>query len=359
MGIRYERDNRKATNGPMIFFSIYRDEAFEEEIRGAFLSGLSFYAYKFPNDNMLCYGSSEGFIEGMGTPGFVIGMFSPDLPIFTIPYKGANRDSQKGSYYTMPDASTSEAEYVNEVKEIVAKLKNDNGGKIVAARVKITHKTIDIAEEFYNLSSRFPTAFVFCFSTPATGCWIGASPELLLESHDEKLHTMALAGTRQSGTQGEWDDKNIDEQQMVTDYILSTFKSNGLEPQAAAPVTLETGNIEHICTRIEAEAKELDTERLSSLLKQLSPTPALCGYPKESALSEIKRLENFERGCYGGFCGPFHSVHDFTLHVTLRCASVTEKKICAYAGAGITRFSNPQSEWEETNLKLRNIFPDF
>ena len=87
MGIRFERNNRKATNGPLIFFSIVKDEAFVEEIRGAYISGLSFYAYRYPGDSMMSYGSSEGYVVGIETPGFVIGMFDPSKPFLTIPYK--------------------------------------------------------------------------------------------------------------------------------------------------------------------------------------------------------------------------------------------------------------------------------
>ena len=115
MGIRYDKTNRKATNGPMFFFSIMQDELFAEEIRSAFISGLSFYAYRFPGDTMLTYGSSEGYVEGLGEPGFVIGRFLPDMPLITIPNKGLSVEKSKRqglenlteSKFEFPLASTS------------------------------------------------------------------------------------------------------------------------------------------------------------------------------------------------------------------------------------------------------------
>ena len=184
MGIRFERDNRKPTNGALFFFSLYRDEAFEEEIRGAYISSLSFYAYRFPHDNMLCYGSSEGYVEGLGEPGFVIGMFSPELPFITVPYKGTRTKAVNTSCYSMPDSSTSREDYEKEVTEIVSELKSRDGGKVVSARVLLKDSDFDIAEKFYDLCQKFPEAFVFCFGTPATGVWIGASPELLLSARE-------------------------------------------------------------------------------------------------------------------------------------------------------------------------------
>lgn len=355
MGIRFERDSRKATNGPLIFFSILQDEAFEEEIRSAFLSGLSFYAYRFPNDSMFSYGSSEGYVEGVGTPGFTIGMFNKDNPFITIPYAGTKKVSEPHSFYSMPSKSTLYEDYSNEVTKIIEDLKGEHNSKVVAARVVVKENPdFDIAENFYELCRRFPESFVFCFSTPATGCWIGASPELLLTGKPGILESMALAGTRQKGDNEPWDKKNIEEQSIVKNYISEILLQNGLIPIEEETYTKKAGTIEHICTPIKANSSgDID---LTKLLKDLSPTPALCGFPKEFAYKEIQKLENFERGCYGGFCGPFHSTDDFHFNVVLRCAAINEKRQCLYAGGGITSRSNINQEWEETNLKLNNIF---
>ena len=122
MGIRYDRESRRTTNGPMFFFSILKDETFQEEIRSAFLSGLSFYAYRQPFDKMFCYGASEGYIEGLGEPGFVISFFSPEKPYITIPYHSTktNRNTTyKPFYFTPPSASTSFEDYSTEVNHII------------------------------------------------------------------------------------------------------------------------------------------------------------------------------------------------------------------------------------------------
>lgn len=353
MGIRFERNNRKATNGPLIFFSIVKDEAFIEEIRGAYISGLSFYAYRYPGDSMMSYGSSEGYEEGIEIPGFFIGMFDPSKPFLTIPYKGTAKSETIPFQYSMPAASTSFDEYSNEVSEIVRQIKEGKGDKVVAARVIVEEKEVDIAEKFYQLCSRFPDAFVFCFSTPATGCWIGASPEILLKGHESTLSSMALAGTREAGSDTEWDAKNREEQRIVKDYILKCLSDSNLSPYEVDTFTLTAGPVEHICTEINAEiSPDLN---LQSLLKELSPTPALCGSPKNFALKTIEKLEKFDRGCYGGFCGPFHSLNDFTFNVVLRCSSVSEKKICTYVGGGITSDSKIEKEWQETELKAQKL----
>lgn len=351
MGIRFDRDVKRATNGPIIFFSDAMSEgAFSEEVRGAILSGLSFYSYRLPGDMMISFGSSEGYLTSLGTPGFVVGRFLPQLPYLTIPYKGSGKKTDDIAGFVMPEKSTSYEEYSREVEGILDFLENhDRLGKVVAARVIVKEEGIDPASLFFRLLRQYPDAFVFCFSTPATGCWIGASPELLLKGKDGIVETMALAGTRVCGTTEPWDIKNIEEQKMVKDFIGEVFRNNGLSPIFEDTYTREAGQIEHICTPVTARIPgnfDLDT-----FLHRLSPTPALCGLPKEEALEIIKKYENFDRGCYGGFCGPYHSVNEFHFNVVLRCASLTERKICNYIGGGITIKSVVSSEWEETSLK--------
>lgn len=350
MGIRYERDRAKPTNGTVIYFSIYRDEAFQEDLRGAFYTGLSFYAYREPGSEMISFGSSESFMEGIGIPGFVIGLFSPRLPFITIPYKGTKATGFRESFYTMPSASTSFSEYQKEVTQIISDIEGGKCEKVVAARVMVENTSLDIADKFYDLCERFPEAYIFCFGTPATGCWIGASPELLLQGKEGSLESMALAGTRPAGSSGEWDAKNIEEQKYVEEYICDTFLSQGLEVYTGNTFTKNAGKIEHICTPVYAE-KGVGSFHLESLLKTLSPTPALCGTPKAEALHAIESLENFDRGCYGGFCGPYRSEGDFTFNVVLRCASVAKDSFCVYVGGGITGRSEVQTEWKETELK--------
>lgn len=356
MGIRYDSGIRRATNGPIIFFSDpSSQESFAEEIRGAIISNLSFYSYKKPGDLMISFGSSEGYLSGITEPGFVIAPFDPSKPYITIPYKGCRKDSVTLDHYKFPEVSTSYSDYKEEVEKVIEDLQAIRGGKVVASRVVIRDGYLDLAAQFYDFCNRFPDAFVFCFSTPSTGCWIGASPELLLESRDGYINSMALAGTRKAGVSEEWDEKNKEEQEIVVRYITEVFNGNGLNPIIGENYNKKTGTLEHICTPITFKIEETVPD-LEPLLKNLSPTPALCGSPKEFAFREIKKYEQFDRGCYGGFCGPYHSINDFSFNVVLRCAAVRENKYCIYAGGGITSMSNVETEWHETESKILNTF---
>lgn len=357
MGIRFEYGSRKATNGPMIFFSDPVSEVnLQEEIRGAIESRLCFYAYHLPGDMMVSFGSSEGVVEGIGQPGFVISPFLPDQISYTIPYAPTARNNAQ-EQYPFPEASTTREDYYSEIEAIQLSIGRYDDKKIVAARVRVDYSRMDVAGTFLQLTKTYPDAYVFCFSTPQTGCWIGATPELLLSRHNRKFTTMALAGTRKAYTPGPWDLKNEKEQQMVVAYIEHCLAANSLNVRNEGPTTRRAGAIEHICSYIEAETEKSDFSLgiLRHLLHTLSPTPATAGVPKEDALRIITTNEKFDRAFYGGFCGPFRSIDDFTFFVMLRCGRAEANRFALFAGGGITAMSEKAAEWEETELKLTTL----
>ena len=136
---------------------------------------------------------------------------------------------------------------------------------------------------------------------------------------------MALAGTRKAGSQECWDIKNIEEQSMVTEYIKGIMQKHNLHTETSPTFNKIAGKVEHICTPLTAISRTLSPpDTLSAILHDLSPTPALCGTPREVALEIINENEHFKRGCYGGFCGPYRSPSDFTFYVNLRSALTEE-----------------------------------
>lgn len=175
---------------------------------------------------------------------------------------------------------------------------------------------------------------------------------------------MALAGTRPRTNDASaqhpfnfnapaWDTKNIDEQQLVVDFITDCLGRHHLSPDVSWRFTRTAGPVEHCCTSI--TAKTPHAIDLGSLLRDLSPTPAVCGSDREEAVSIINRFESFDRQCYGGFFGPVKAADDFDLYVNLRSCRVYDDGAALFAGGGITLLSDPDDEWNETERKLSTL----
>jgi salicylate biosynthesis isochorismate synthase len=93
---------------------------------------------------------------------------------------------------------------------------------------------------------------------------------------------------------------------------------------------------------------------LLSLASQLHPTPAVGGLPRESALEWIAEHEQ-DRGWYAAPFGWFDAHGDGELMVALRSALLQPGEAHLFAGAGIVADSQPQAEYDETELKLAGM----
>ncbi len=92
-----------------------------------------------------------------------------------------------------------------------------------------------------------------------------------------------------------------------------------------------------------------------AFLKNLHPTPAISGSPKEISVQHILNTEKHERAYYTGFLGPVN-LHEYSqVFVNLRCLKYENHKLIIYTGAGITADSVPEKEWEEVQLKAQTI----
>lgn len=258
--------------------------------------------------------------------------------------------------YGFPRVSTSRMTHRKMVEEITNDIKSGKLSKCVAARAIVKNGNVDISATFHALCSRLPDAFVFAFSTDRTGTWMGASPEVLLTKRGNEYCSYALAGTRLVGTIAAWDEKNINEQRVVAAYLESVLREAGLKVVTEGPVTREAGPVEHILSLIrgyDLSGHVTDPLRLACLI---SPTPALSGFPRETALGLISQLEDFDRGCYGGFCGLSDpSMSALTLYVNIRSMRIEPDRYCLFAGGGIMADSDPDEEWAETERKVATL----
>jgi isochorismate synthase len=222
------------------------------------------------------------------------------------------------------------------------------GGKTVYAR-RISNATAlvdwaSLADEYFHA---FPQTFRFMFATPNVGCWLGATPELLLqrESESGRITTMALAGTLRNDTD-QWDAKNIEEHDYVTRFIVDTFTRFGIKAEVSPAEDVRFGAIRHLCHRISAEY----SGPIVPLLNALSPTPALSGFPRNEALDIIGKVES-PRSLYGGYVG-INTPNGIHAYVNLRSMCFNpDGGYCIYSGGGITSQSDPADEWLETEAK--------
>ncbi len=250
------------------------------------------------------------------------------------------------------------------IEHSVEHIKSSDVRKIVASRTLEIELAADFdpVRLFNDLTDQYPDAFVSLVSIPGTGTWIGATPETLVSLKENHLTTMALAGTKARTVDVplpgiEWNHKEIEEQELVAEYIRNCFKKLDCENfEERAPMTIKAGNVVHLQSlfKIKMDEKKLK-DFANRFLYLLHPTPAVCGLPKDEALSFILEHEIHNREFYSGFLGPVNINSRSTLFVNLRCMQLREKTAVLYAGCGITSDSDPEKEWKETELKANTL----
>jgi isochorismate synthase len=239
-------------------------------------------------------------------------------------------------------------------------IENNEFKKVVLSRKETVDLfEFDLGATFENLVQLYPSTFVYCFYHPKIGIWLGATPEQLLKANDNVFKTIALAGTQKDNGLVEiiWENKEKEEQQIVTDYIVTKLENVASEVLVSKPYSIKAGSIWHIRTDISGV---LNSDfSLNQVIDLLHPTPAVCGLPKEKSKAFILENENYGRSFYTGFLGELNSsfANDTVssdLFVNLRCmqievaTEVTEAKAHLYMGCGITKDSIPEKEWGES-----------
>jgi isochorismate synthase len=243
--------------------------------------------------------------------------------------------------------------------------------KLVLARCAIESNdgSVEPIALFERACECYPRMFIAMVSTPQSGTWLTATPEVLLESMPQPgmMRTIALAGTMRlhdDELDGEglhlcWSTKNIQEQRYVASYIADTLKRLGIDYEEEGPRTVRAANLVHLRSDF---TFGYDSTHAGNLLEALHPTPAVCGLPKKEAQAFILQNEPTPRQYYSGFMGPLHlplTTHHSPLathlYVSLRCMQIEDDCYRLYAGGGLLRDSTCDKEWQETEAKMETM----
>ncbi|HET8810376.1 MAG TPA: chorismate-binding protein [Flavobacteriaceae bacterium] len=366
------------------------DETFFQKLTSHYEKQLPFVAYRKPNENLvnafLQKSNTTFYAENFTEKGFVFAPFDSNSKALLIPEQES--EILKVDFeLTLPKKENSVKkheipafagmwEHIQLVQKGIDEIKRGTLQKVVLSH----QQNFPIPEEnpliiFEKLLQEYPTAFVYCWFHPQIGCWLGATPETLVQIEHNQLKTMALAGTQKytGNMVVSWGEKEKKEQQLVTDAIVSGLQGKVENLKISDPKTMKAGSLLHLKTDIFGDLKNSD---LKEILRDLHPTPAVCGLPKEKAKQFILENEGYDREFYTGFLGELNMTtkkdrssnrrnqenkaysivkKQTNLFVNLRCMKFEKGKAQLFLGGGIVKDSDPESEWEETVNKAQTM----
>ncbi|MFD2037414.1 chorismate-binding protein [Belliella marina] len=254
----------------------------------------------------------------------------------------------------------SKQDFVDLVEKGIHAIRKGELNKIVPAKLKKIelNEGFDLVNSIKSLIQAYPNAFINFFHIPEVGSWLGASPEVLIQTKGEHFSTMSLAGTQKAVGDNPlkntaWTQKEIEEQALVSRYIVDCFKKIRLrEYDEVGPKTVLAGNLLHLRSDFKVNMQATNFPQLGSvMLELLHPTSAVCGMPRKEAFDFLRTHEKFDRSLFAGFIGPVNIEEETSIYVNLRTARLMDGFAILYAGAGVTEDSDPEKEWEETEMK--------
>jgi isochorismate synthase len=219
--------------------------------------------------------------------------------------------------------------------------------------VPLQRKPLEI---FQQLLHSYPAAFCYCWYHPKIGLWLGATPELFMSMKKSKFLTVSLAGTQKYKSEEEplWGTKELEEQELVTRYIKVALQDKVSDLSTSKVQSVRAGALWHLHTAISASA---ESGEIGSIIRALHPTAAVCGMPLQKARIFVQENENYDRSFYTGYLGELNvgMEPESYLYVNLRCMQLKDEKAIIYVGAGITKDSEPEREWQETIDKSKTM----
>lgn len=220
------------------------------------------------------------------------------------------------------------------------------------------------------LIKHYPTCTIFSYQLSGTYI-ISASPERLVSLQHPEVQSDAIGGTilrndrtllplpfKQSilptPSESSLDQKLLKEHAFITQDIyhrLAPLCSTLKMP--VSPFLMKLQNLFHLESTI--QGKLMSDYTLFDVIETLHPTPAIAGFPARQAKQWLLNNENYRRGWYTGAFGWIDGKQNGELAVMLRCALIKDKQVDLFAGAGLVAESDPEIEWQETELKMQTI----
>ena len=201
---------------------------------------------------------------------------------------------------------------------------------------------------YQRLLNSNPSAYHFYMQT-ADYCLVGASPEKIIRIQNKTVTSTPLAGTKPiSKDVGEVISDLLTDKKELAEHMMLVDLSRNDVGRIATPGTVSTTrltyplilkNVIHIASDVQGT---LDPKfDAIDALQASFPAGTLSGAPKIRAMELIDKLENSNRGFYGGCVFALDHEGDLDTCIIIRNAVISDNKITVRSGCGIVHDSDP------------------
>ena len=273
------------------------------------------------------------------------------------PFSGWPKQPWNGPARESWTSSMSKGEYVDAVAQVRAYVAAGDVYQANICRVlSAPSDETSVIGLAARLSSANPAPYSSLIHLPDHDVRIAcASPELFLRRSGRRVESGPIKGTAR--TPDGLTDKDRAENVMIVDLVRNDLSRVAASGSVTVPRLCEVEQHPGLVHLVSTVAAELDDGvGWTELLTATSPPGSVSGAPKSSALRIIGELEPVPRGPYCGGIGWVDADREEgVLAVGIRTFWLAEGQLRFGTGAGITWGSEPQREWDETELKAAHL----
>nr|WP_231126944.1 chorismate-binding protein [Motilibacter aurantiacus] len=268
----------------------------------------------------------------------------PAAPPWAGPARGAWR------------SSLDKAGFVAAVRDVRARIGRGEVYQVNVCRVlEAEAPDADVLALGHVLVAGNPAPYLGVVDVPGVAQLVTASPELFLSREGDAVASMPIKGTART-PQG-LTAKDTAENVMIVDLVRNDLgrvcRPGSVVVPSLCRVEAHPGLV-HLVSTVAGTLRPGTT--WAGLLGALSPPGSVSGAPKHTALAAIEQLEPVPRGPYCGGIGWVDADRgQAVLAVGIRTFWLQDGALRFGTGAGVTWGSDPEREWDETELKAERL----
>ncbi len=278
---------------------------------------------------------------------------------------GSGASEGAGETEVEPARTSDRAAWIEAVRRTLERIRGGTLSKAVLARSfgLVLDPSADPISILASLREAYPTCYRFLIADGRGNAFLGASPERLVRLAGGEVLTEAVAGTQRCEPGEDAPSlardllgrtKDRSEHEVVLRHLLETLSP--LCESVVAPEIPEVMGLPHLLhLRTPVRGRAREGAHVLDLVSRLHPTPAVAGWPRREALEWIRHMETGGRGWYAGPVGWVNAHGDGDFAVGIRSVAIRGLNARIFAGAGIVEGSDPEMEWNETELKMKGI----
>ena len=259
----------------------------------------------------------------------------------------------------------SREDWTRQVNHIKESIQRGSLAKVVLSRCKEISFTrgLCIPGILKTLGQIQENSYLFAISAPNGETFLGRSPERLMSWENKTVNVDAIAGTKHRGETDSLDlnqekeltesHEEMHEHRFVSDFVEEVLSRYCVDiNQVDHAKIMKLKNVQHMISSFRSTMSQ--GVNPTDVLSALHPTPAVGGVPRSAAVGYLREFESYPRGWFAGPMGWVEGQRgDFALGI--RSAYWDGKTLRIFAGAGIVEGSEPEQEWLETEVKMKNF----